>query len=107
MNTAFNTKFPEYYDFYKIDFDNPSRNLREDIRKIPLAVSLGYVVKEGRNFGDCNKFEKGNVVIWWSRAGWGYAELIDGYYTNHRYYAFLDDALHNNENYAIKSGSVQ
>lgn len=93
MNKEFKTKFQEYYDFYRINLNSPRRGLREDIKHIPLALDNGWEVVEGRYFGDCNHFKKGNKVIWFCRRGWAVADLIDNLYTDHRYYPHLDEVL--------------
>ncbi len=93
MSTLFVTKFPELYVFYKIDFNYPSRNLRDDIKLIPLAIAKGFTVKEGKTFWDTNTFHKGNKVIWFCRRGWACAEVIDNLHSNHRYYDDLSEAL--------------
>lgn len=70
-----------------------TEDMRDDIRLRPLALELGYTVEYGKSFGDCIHFKKGNKTIWDCQRGWACADLINGYYKNHRYGPDLEAML--------------
>jgi len=96
----FQTKNYQYhYEHYKIDLDNPAPSLREDLRLIRFAEKLGWVVKEGCSFADPVQFTfnrnppLNRLSVWRTERGWACAEQDNGFWTNHRYYDDLRQAL--------------
>lgn len=67
--------------------------LRDDITCRPLAVELGYSIDYSKGFDFSLSFDKGNKRLWYCRKGWACAEIIEGYFRNHRYYDELEEAL--------------
>jgi len=67
--------------------------LREDLRLFEYAKDLGYKITAKRNWHDSLQFQIGNIHIWAIREGVRAADVVDGYFKNHRNYADLKDAL--------------
>lgn len=55
------------------------------------ARSLGYIVTRSAKRG--SSFTLGARVIWSTRMGWQTADLMAGYYRNHKFFEDLDEAL--------------
>jgi hypothetical protein len=79
---AFKTKFKEKYKYYKIDLNNPSDRLRDDLRAIPQALKHGYEVIEGDRFADTVTFAKGNIRVYAAREAIIRAEIINDKFCN-------------------------
>ncbi len=72
--------------------------MREDIKAIPVMEAAGWKavmdpkdIQMGRqdNPNHSYSFRKGDMHVWQAIDGnnisWRYAEIIDGYYTNHKW----------------------
>ncbi len=71
---------------------------RDDLILFEFALSFGFTAwtKNKPVAGipyDSLSYNKGNKWIWFCQKGWACAEIIDGYFRNHRYYSSLVDAL--------------
>lgn len=73
--------------------DHGHKKFRDDITCRPLAVELGYSIDYSKGFDFSLSFDKGNKRLWYCRKGWACAEIIEGYFRNHRYYDELEEAL--------------
>ena len=70
------------------------KTLRNDLLAIPQAEADGWVVSFKKNsWHNPASFEKNGVSVWLTSIGWKAADLVDGYYKNHRTYESLTDAL--------------
>lgn len=67
--------------------------MREDIEMKGHAKELGFMVTGDVDRGDSLTFRKSNTVIWRIRDGWQVADLVSGYYKNHRPCSTLKEAL--------------
>lgn len=69
-------------------------DMREDLKLMDYAKELGFE-PEVRNGHPNNghSFVKGEAHVWLIREGWRVADLVDGYYKNHRTYPTLKEAL--------------
>lgn len=67
--------------------------MREDREFEQYAIDKGFTVDDSTQARNGLSFNKGVVHIWSIREGWQCADLIDGYYKNHRPYDSLKEAL--------------
>ena len=67
-------------------------DVRQDIIQQDYATRLGYEVSLKKP-GDPYNFSKGRKVIWEVYGGWVCADIVDGFYCNHRAYGNLKEAL--------------
>lgn len=73
--------------------------IREDLQLEQFAISKGYKIE--RKAADFNRdiphnplsFIIKNKHIWFCSKGWACADLVNGSFENHRYYATLESAL--------------
>lgn len=66
---------------------------REDEQNVELAESLGWTIDRSTCTQRGITFRRGHTSIWAIRRGWQVADLINGYYCNHRPEGRLEDAL--------------
>ncbi len=66
---------------------------REDESNVELAESLGFEVDKSEAIRNGYSFRRGDTHIWQFCNGWQVADLIDGYYRNHRPESSLSAAL--------------
>jgi len=78
---------------YYLERGHTIDSMRDDIQHQSLAISLGYTVEYGKNFGEALIFIAGDKHIWYCSKGWACAELINGYFRSHRYHSELKEAL--------------
>ena len=78
---------------YYLERGHTIDSMRDDIQHRSLAISLGYTVKYGKNFGEALIFIAGDKHIWYCSKGWACAELIGDTFCNHRYHSDLKEAL--------------
>jgi hypothetical protein len=71
--------------------------MREDEANVELAESLGWTVDWSTRYQRGLTFRRGVTSIWQIRLrgaiGWQVADLLDGYYCNHRPQEKLETAL--------------
>lgn len=58
---------------------------------VELAIKLGYTHKRSLQSG--SSFDKGCRCIWSTIRGWQTADIINGFYKNHKTFDNLGDAL--------------
>ena len=88
----------QLYNVTEVTWDMDTRNLRDDLALFSYAVEQGFMAKTNSRIvagvpQDSLSFHKGNKIIWQSRLGWRCADIVDGYYENHRTHITLKEAL--------------
>lgn len=59
--------------------------------EIKLSIFLGYKHEQSAQNG--SRFTNGTRNVWSVQDGWQTADLINGFYTNHKKFEMLSDAL--------------
>jgi len=88
----------------EITWDLSHKNLRDDLRLVPLAWKLGYKVFARNPLiagipHDSLVFELNETSIWMIKNGWRAAEIINNRYCNHRTHFNLEEALRDDQQF--------